>query len=183
MTNHIADVPPKAKRRKKKVGIAHCIEPSERLEVEPTTPESKPSYKSLDSIVSRQMGNDLFRSLGEPPPFPDADDIVVPERVRQMVMRNTNLAPSLFDQTRVVDSVNEGELVHGDLILTAHAHALSMIDTRTVPGCVYLRPFDRDEVLDFLRFQNIKLPRYRKPARMTEDQKFWFKMRFEGVPL
>jgi hypothetical protein len=90
-------------------------------------------------------------------------------------------APSPTYQTRIAKRVSAGELVHGDLVF--NVNAVSMIDTRTVPGCVYQCLFDRDEVLDFLRFQNIKLPRYGKPTRMTEDQKFWFKMRFEGVPL
>jgi hypothetical protein len=126
-----------------------------------------------------QGANKYYRSKGEPPKYPDVDDIVVPERVRKMV--ESDRAPQWNYQMRVAERVSEGELIHGDLIF--NAHAVSMIDTRTVPGCVYQCLFDRDEVLDFLRFQNIKLPRYGKPTRLTEDQKFLFKMRFEGVPL
>jgi hypothetical protein len=81
----------------------------------------------------------------------------------------------------VAERVFRGEIDHGDL-LDCKASIL-MVDLKLVDGFVALVPYDKAAAKDWLKFNNIKVPRPGKPAKLTEDQKFWFRMRFKGEEL
>ena len=131
-----------------------------------------PIYSLAEAVSARR-----WTEWGWTAPNPEVLDIPVPQHVvRDFGYPGNNKTPYLDYHQRWARRASNGELQHGDLLFCSAS--IMQVDLKTFPGLLYLKPYDKSEVAEWLELQGVKKPRYGQPVRLSDKVQIGFKLRF-----